>query len=198
MLQNTPTVYLSRLASPSLQKLSAKQRLSLDLSTYLSLYPEISTHADILLCQLGLWEKARFFTEIRKSWHEITREISGTMQFAPGNILSIISSTPIRIFWQHAEARHAADSTILTRSTSSRATPAAACCLWMTVVHHVRRRHRKDPCGTTDTDVLRIHPGHIALPGFDYGFIGGTGGGLPLCRPPPHGLKRQYRNAPGP
>lgn len=31
-----------------------------------------------------------------------------------------------------------------------------------------------------DTDVLLIHPGHIHLPGFDYGFIGGTGGGLPL------------------
>ena len=31
-----------------------------------------------------------------------------------------------------------------------------------------------------DTDVLLINPGHIHLPGFDYGVIGGTGGGLPL------------------
>ncbi len=59
--QNTSTVYLSRLASPSLQSFLQGNSFRLESIDVPVVYPEISTHADILLCQLGLWEKAQIF-----------------------------------------------------------------------------------------------------------------------------------------
>jgi hypothetical protein len=37
-------------------------------------------------------------------------------------------------------------------------------------------------------DVLLVSPGHVELPGFDYGFIGGCGGGLIICK---NGMERR-------
>ena len=67
MLQNTPIVYLSRLASPSLQRFLQSNGFQLKSLDVPVVYPEISTHADILLCQLGLGKRRRSFTEIRKN-----------------------------------------------------------------------------------------------------------------------------------
>ena len=78
MLQNTPTVYLSRLASPSLQRFlqgNGFQLKSLDVPV---VYPEISTHADILLCQLGLWEKAQIF---HGDPEKLTRNYPGNIRY---------------------------------------------------------------------------------------------------------------------
>ena len=79
----------------------------------------------------------------------------------------------------HEEAKAAADSTILTKihvkqgytrcsllPVDDRSFITSDAGIAKTLAEH-------------DTDVLLIHPGHIHLPGFDYGFIGGTGGGLP-------------------
>ena len=88
--QNTSTVYLSRLASPSLQSFLQGNSFRLESIDVPVVYPEISTHADILLCQLGLWEKAQIF-------HGDPEKLARNY---PGNISSTISSTRIRIFWQ--------------------------------------------------------------------------------------------------
>ena len=77
MLQNTPTVYLSRLASPSLQRFLQSNGFQLKSLDVPVVYPEISTHADILLCQLGLWEKAQIF---HGDPEKLTRNYPGNME----------------------------------------------------------------------------------------------------------------------
>ena len=132
MLQNTPTVYLSRLASPSLQRFLQSNGFQLKSLNVPVVYPEISTHADILLCQLGLWEKAQVF---HGDPEKLTRNYPGNIRYnavCTGKyfIHNLRYTDPDLL--AAAEAKAAADNTILTRSTSSKATPAAACCLWMT------------------------------------------------------------------
>lgn len=180
MLQNTPTVYLSRLASPSLQRFLQSNGFQLKSLDVPVVYPEISTHADILLCQLGLWEKAQIF---HGDPEKLTRNYPGNIRYnavCTGKyfIHNLQYTDPDLL--AAAEAKAAADSTILTKihvkqgytrcsllPVDDRSFITSDAGIAKTLADH-------------DTDVLLIHPGHIHLPGFDYGFIGGTGGGLPL------------------
>lgn len=180
MLQNTPTVYLSRLASPSLQRFLQSNGFQLKSLDVPVVYPEISTHADILLCQLGLWEKAQIF---HGDPEKLTRNYPGNIRYnavCTGKyfIHNLQYTDPDLL--AAAEAKAAADSTILTKihvkqgytrcsllPVDDRSFITSDAGIAKTLAVH-------------DTDVLLIHPGHIYLPGFEYGFIGGTGGGLPL------------------
>ena len=186
--QNIPTVYLSRLASPSLQRFLQGNGFQLESFDVPAVYPEISTHADILLCQLGLWEKAQVF-------HGDPEKLARNY---PGNICYNAVCTG-KYFIHNlqytdpdllaaAEAKAAAEHTGLTKI-------------------HVRQGYTRcsllpvddrsfitsdagiaKTLADYDTDVLLIRPGHILLPGFDHGFIGGTGGGTPLPQHPPPGF----------
>lgn len=180
MLQNTPTVYLSRLASPSLQRFLQSNGFQLKSLDVPVVYPEISTHADILLCQLGLWEKAQIF---HGDPEKLTRNYPGNIRYnavCTGKyfIHNLQYTDPDLL--AAAEAKAAADSAILTKIHVKQGYTR---CSLLPVDD---RSFITSDAGIAkdladhDTDVLLIHPGHIHLPGFDYGFIGGTGGGLPL------------------
>ena len=137
-------------------------------------------HADILLCQLGLWEKAQIF---HGDPEKLTRNYPGNIRYnavCTGKyfIHNLQYTDPDLL--AAAEAKAAADSTILTKihvkqgytrcsllPVDDRSFITSDAGIAKTLAGH-------------DTDVLLIHPGHVHLPGFDYGFIGGTGGGLPL------------------
>ena len=179
--QNTSTVYLSRLASPSLQSFLQGNSFRLESIDVPVVYPEISTHADILLCQLGLWEKAQIF---HGDPEKLARNYPGNIRYnavCTGKyfIHNLQYTDPDLL--AAAEAKAAAEHTSLTKI-------------------HVKQGYTRcsllpvdDQSFITsdigiaktladyDTDVLLIRPGHILLPGFDCGFIGGTGGGLLLA-----------------
>ena len=115
MLQNTSTVYLSRLASPTLQRFLQSNGFQLKSLDVPAVYPEISTHADILLCQLGLWEKAQIF---HGDPEKLTRNYPGNIRYnavCTGKyfIHNLQYTDPDLL--AAAEAKAATDSTILTK-----------------------------------------------------------------------------------
>ena len=179
--QITSTVYLSRLASPSLQRFLQENGFRLESLDVPAVYPEISTHADILLCQLGLWEKAQVF---HGDPEKLARNYPGNicynavctgkyfihnLQYTDPDLLAAAGTK--------AEAEHTNLTKIHVKQGYTR-------CSLLPVDDRSFITSDTGIAKTLadyDTDVLLISPGHILLPGFDYGFIGGTGGGLPLA-----------------
>ena len=179
--QNTSTVYLSRLASPSLQSFLQGNSFRLESIDVPVVYPEISTHADILLCQLGLWEKAQIF---HGDPEKLTRNYPGNIRYnavCTGKyfIHNLQYTDPDLL--AAAEAKAAAEHTSLTKIHIKQGYTRCS----LLPVDDQSFITSDTGIATTladyDTDVLLIRPGHILLPGFDYGFIGGTGGGLLLA-----------------
>lgn len=179
--QITPTVYLSRLASPSLQRFLQGNDFRLESLDVPAVYPEISTHADILLCQLGLWEKAQIF---HGDPEKLARNYPGNVRYnavCTGKyfIHNLQYTDPDLL--AAAEAKAAAEHTRLTKIHVKQGYTR---CSLLPVDD---RSFITSDAGIAktladyDIDVLLIRPGHILLPGFDYGFIGGTGGGLLLA-----------------
>ena len=179
--QLIPTVYLSRLASPALQSFLRANGFQLESLDVPVVYPEISTHADILLCQLGLWEKARIF---HGNPEKLTRNYPGNIRYnavCTGKYfihnLQYTDPDLLAAAEEHAVSEH-------TRLTRIHVNQGYTRCSLLPVDD---RSFITSDAGIAktladyDTDVLLIRPGHIQLPGFDYGFIGGTGGGLPLA-----------------
>ena len=161
MLQNTPTVYLSRLASPALQRFLQSNGFQLKSLDVPVVYPKISTHADILLCQLGLWEKAQIF---HGDPEKLTRNYPGNIRYnavCTGKyfIHNLQYTDPDLL--AAAEAKAAADSAILTKihvkqgytrcsllPVDDRSFITSDAGIAKTLAGH-------------DTDVLLIHPGHV-------------------------------------
>lgn len=67
MLQNTPTVYLSRLASPSLQRFLQSNGFQLTLSTYLAFIRRFLPMRISCCASWDFGKRRRSFTEIRKN-----------------------------------------------------------------------------------------------------------------------------------
>ncbi len=179
--QSTITIYLSRLASPSLQRFLQENGFRLESLDVPVVYPEISTHADILLCQLGLWEKAQIF---RGDPEKLARNYPGNIRY------NAVSTGKYFVHNLHytdpdllsaAEAKAAVDNTSLTKIHVNQGYTR---CSLLPVDD---RSFVTSDAGIAktlanyDTDVLLIRPGHIHLPGFNYGFIGGCCGGLLLA-----------------
>lgn len=147
-----------------------------DLSADSPVYREIITHADIYMCQLGLWENSKIFMGN-------TAELKSHY---PGNV--IYNALCTEKYFIHnfkytspallAEASAYRDFAGLIK-VNVRQGYTRCCCLPV----------NEDSFITSDAgiakalksagaDVLSISPGHISLPGFDYGFIGGCGGNI--------------------
>lgn len=96
-------------------KVSAKQRLSAEISQRTCRLSGDFYHADILLCQLGLWENGSVF---HGDPEKLTRNYPGNIRYnavCTGKYFTIISSTRIRICWQQRKQRQQPISTILTK-----------------------------------------------------------------------------------
>lgn len=134
-------------------------------------YREVSTHADIHMCQIGLWENPHLFMGN-------TNKLKNNY---PGNI--IYNAVFTKVFIHNLKYT---DENLLDFASKSGVQKvhvpqgySRCCCLPVT----------DDAFITSDAgmekelvrhgaDVLFIQKGHITLQGFDYGFIGGCAGHL--------------------
>ena len=144
----------------------------------------ISTHPDIYMCQLGLWENAGLF--IGDS-DKLGRRY-------PDNI--IYNGVCTSDFFIHS-APHTSPDLVMAVMTWR----AGLCCCENDLAFiNVKQGYTRCSClpvddrsfitsdrgiaralSLCDCDVLLIEPGHISLPGYNYGFIGGCGGAVFEC-----------------
>lgn len=182
-------VYLSSLAGAPLIKYLKEHGLQPVLltgkmsdGTVSPVYKDISTHADIHMCRLGLWENSKLF--------------SGNTAYLtsdyPGNIIYNAVCTGKyfihNLKFTHKDLLAAADqwslenypgTTLIKIHVSQGYT--RCCCLpvddssFITSDEGIAKTMKN-----SKTDVLLIQKGHILLPGFKYGFIGGCCGHMIL------------------
>lgn len=139
-------------------------------------YNEALTHADIYMCQLGLWENSRIFMGN-------TAELKSHY---PGNIIYNALCTGkyfIHNFkytspaLSEAVSSYAHSDGIINVSVSQGYT--RCCCLPVNENSFITSDAGiSKALESAGADVLLIKPGHIFLPGFEYGFIGGCGGNI--------------------
>lgn len=170
--------YLSVLAGERLKKYIAESGYDVTLfngecSTPPSpVYREILTHPDIHMCQIGSWENSHIFMGN-------TSDLGSNY---PGNIIynavctgkyfihNLRYTSPALL--EHVKSIYTDIITVNVRQGYTRCS-----CLPVDDASFIT-----SDCGIArslsdrDAEVLLISPGHISLPGFDYGFIGGCGG----------------------
>lgn len=160
-------IYVSSLAHTSLiHYLEAQGNQVIKIQPCNKVYPQIQTHADIYLCSLG-----------DMVFHGDSDQLCDRY---PGDIIYNGCSTG-KYFIHNLRYT---DSALLEKVNKLHQ-----------ILIHVRQGYTRCNCLPVDKnsvitsdegivkacqgkglDVLHITPGHILLPGFDYGFIGGTGG----------------------
>lgn len=173
-------IYLSILASDSLKDYLKSKGFCLHLlnGSTSPVYREVSTHADIHMCRMGVWEKQEIF---------------------PGNTESLGNKYPENIIYnavctgkyfihnlkytdpnlmRAAEKWHAScfsGSSLQKLHTNQGYT--RCCCLPVDDSSFITSDEGIfGTLSAAGAQVLLISKGHIRLPGFDYGFIGGCGG----------------------
>ncbi len=175
-MKATTEIYISPLACSSLKTFLYSHGFKVNfIKKGLSeVYDAISTHADIHMCQLGLWENSDIFfgntEKLKKDY--------------PGNILYNAVCTGKyfihNLKYTSSELLNAARSHFPQISEINVPQGYSRCsCLpvddrsFITSDKGIAKALEK-----FDTDVLLISPGHISLPGFNYGFIGGCAGNI--------------------
>lgn len=179
-------------------------------------YNEIATHADIYMCQLGLWENARIFPG----------NIKKLQKHYPGNIIynAVCTGKYFIHNLKYTSPQLLAAAGIAPHNHNTDTVPAVAglnpdagtdstnpipscSCLSMTghqtneypIPINVPQGYTRCTClpvddrsfitsdmgiakvmSRYDTDVLLIEPGHVKLPGFKFGFIGGCAGNVTI------------------
>ena len=137
-------------------------------------YSQILTHPDIHMCQTGLWENSCIF-------HGSSRDLGPVY---PGNIIynavctgkyfihSLKYTSPALL--DHVKSRFPGITMVDVRQGYTWCS-----CLPVDDSSFITYdRGIASALSSFDTDVLLIQPGHIMLPGFDYGFIGGCAGNI--------------------
>ena len=166
-------VYLSRQAHPALTSYLTTHGYAIEVVDHegVTYYP-VSTHPDIFMCRLGVWENPVIF---------------------PGNLENITSSYPGNIIYNAVCTGkyfiHNLKYTDADLLNSAKAWKSAlilvdvpqgytrCCCLPVDDTSFITSDHGIEKALTAaGADVLLIEKGHIELPGFDYGFIGGCAG----------------------
>lgn len=145
-------------------------------------YEAVSTHADIHMCRLGLWEGPHIFMG----------NVSKLGKNYPGNIIYNAVCTgkyfihnlkyTDRALLKAAQEWHA--KTFPAGKLHTISVPQGytrCCCLPVDDSSFITSDEGiANALKGTDAQVLLIERGHILLPGFDYGFIGGCAGHLTL------------------
>ncbi len=173
-------VYLSSQAHPALTSYLTNLGYAIEVVDHEGItYHPVSTHPDIFMCRFGLWENPVIF---------------------PGNLAKLKPSYPGNVIYNAVctdkyfihNLKHT-DPELL---TSARAWKSAlcgsaegltlvdvpqgysrCCCLPVDDTSFITSDHGIAKALTSaGADVLVIEKGHIVLPGFDYGFIGGCAG----------------------
>lgn len=168
--------YISKLAGKPLTKYLNNHGFTVKLIDKQGLspvYDEISTHADIHMCQIGLWENSRIFPgNIKKLQKNYPGNILYNAVFTGKYFIHNLKHTAPELisYMQNSGSYHVIDvnqgytrCTCLPVDDSSFITSDAG------IIKKLNE---------AGADLLAIQPGYIKLAGFDYGFIGGCGGNL--------------------
>lgn len=137
-------------------------------------YSEILAHPDIHMCQTGIWENARIF---RGNTADLGCRYPGNIIYnavCTGKyfIHNLRYTAPGLL--EHVRLRFPDIIRVDVRQGYTRCS-----CLPVDEGSFITSdRGIASALAGHDSDVLLIEPGHISLPGFDYGFIGGCGGGV--------------------
>lgn len=136
---------------------------------------QISTHSDIYMCQLGLWESSHIFMGNTKSLgkkypDDIIYNAVCTGKFFIHNLkftdIHLLNAVQERygkdICYVNVKQGYTRCSCLPVNETAFITSDQG--------ISSALRNH--------GADVLLIESGHISLPGFDYGFIGGCGGNI--------------------
>lgn len=175
-------IYISALANKSLTEYLRQKGFALHLlnGSGSPVYSQVSTHADIHMCQLGLWEKSQLFPgNIKKLGRNY-----------PGNIIynavctgkyfihNLRYTDPMLIeaagLWHETGFPGQPFIKINVKQGYTR-----CCCLPVDDTSFITSdRGIARSLTEAGACVLTISEGNIDLPGFDYGFIGGCAGHL--------------------
>lgn len=170
-------VYLSADVHPALTSYLTELGYAIELVDYKDItYSPVNTHPDIFMCRLGVWETPKIFPG---NPEKLTAKY-------PGNIIYNAVCTG-KYFIHNLKYT---DPDLMTAALGSTKYPTAkltivdvpqgytrCCCLpvddnsFITSDHGIEKE-----LTAAGADVLLIEKGHIELPGFDYGFIGGCAG----------------------
>lgn len=176
------TVYLSSLAGRPLTEYLRQQGFRLHLLDGSSspVYKEVSTHADIHMCQLGVWDSPVLFMG--------NTEKLGNVY--PGNIIynAVCTGKYYIHNLKYSDSALTAAAEKRQHDICPEQTPekihvsqgyTRCCCLPVDDTSFITSdRGIAASLEQAHAEVLLISAGHISLPGFDYGFIGGCAGHL--------------------
>ena len=189
---NTRKAYLSKFAGRALTEyLTSKGFDTVPLTGIASdgrpspVYEAVSTHADIHMCRLGLWKNPRIFMG----------NVSRLGRNYPGNIIYNAVCTgkyflhnlkyTDRELMKAAQEWH--EESFPGKTLHIISVPQGytrCCCLPVDDSSFITSDEGiAKALEDTDAQVLLIQKGHIKLPGFNYGFIGGCAGHLTLGSP---------------
>ena len=162
-------VYLSKTVHPALTSYLTQQGYAIELIEHEgTTYSPVNTHPDIFMCRFGVWEKPYIFPGNPK---KLTPKY-------PGNIIYNAVCTGKyfihNLKYTDPELLAAAKGLTLVDVPQGYT---RCCCLPVDDSSFITSDEGiAKALASTDADVLLIEKGHIQLPGFDYGFIGGCAG----------------------
>ena len=166
-------VYLSSQAHPALTSYLTNSGYAIEVVNHEGItYDPVSTHPDIFMCRLGVWEKVKIF---------------------PGNLKKLTPSYPGNIIYNAVCTKKYfihnlkyTDPHLLAAAKDWKSALTLVdvpqgytrcCCLPVDEASFITSDHGiEKSLSAAGADVLLIEKGHITLPGFDYGFIGGCAG----------------------
>lgn len=169
-------IYLSPLAGKSLKSFLNDKGFKLHFiqKGISQVYDEIATHADIHMCQIGLWEMSDILfgnTKLLKSNYPgniiynavcTGKYFIHNMKYTSKELLFNVKSRFEDITYVNVSQGYTRCNCLPVDDRS-----------FITSDHGIAKALENH-----DADVLLICPGHIILRGFDYGFIGGCSGNL--------------------
>lgn len=170
------TIYLSKLAGRPLIQYLTQHGFTIRLLTGADtpVYHEISTHPDIHMCQLGLWDEPQLFMG----------NTSRLSKNYPGNIIynAICTSEYFIHNLKHTDSKLLSE--VAKKALCQVNVPqgySRCCCLPVTDDSFITSdAGMQKALEANGAHVLFIQKGHVLLPGFDYGFIGGCAGHLTI------------------
>ena len=144
--------------------------------------PRISTHADLFMCQFGLWNEAGLFLgDAEKLGVEYPKDIIYNAVCTRDYFVHMLTESDpdmmeAMVLWRKTIAHKTNDTEQMKIIGVSQGYSRCTC---LPVDNHsfiTSDVGLANALESQDASVLTIKPGSILLPGFDYGFIGGCAG----------------------
>lgn len=147
-------------------------------------YEKVRKHADIQFCRMGVWENIRLFAgnpqKLQESYPGNIRynAICTGKYFIHNLKYTDPSLLQAARTWHQGQYQQCGSSAKL-QMVDVRQGYSRCCCMPVDDTSFITSdQGMAKALSAHDADVLLIERGHILLPGFDYGFIGGCGGNL--------------------